>query len=242
MVKKSGGIGIGLIVIIALFLLLAIGGILWYFLHVPVEILVIGFIILVIIGIIVLLVLILSGRKKTPNLYKKNYEKVADACLVSIPSYLFNKEVYLESGALLGKLKGFAHITDEINRSKEYVFYIERKGGLLQNLLPFLKQYIAVRVKPALVLDLTAPDIVIKTNTVKRLDNYFYTPIQSTKEEFEQLKEINKEVYREYSVFTLDKLAEMTEKSMKANPSFIQRKDVREGGLGINILKGDDED
>ena len=235
MAKKSSGKTNIIIGIVVLIFLILVGLVLHFFLKVPVEVLVIGFIGLIILATIILLILILMGKKSAPDLYKKNYEKVVDACMVSIPHYMFDKDIYLESGAFLGKLKGFAHITDLDTNWKEYVFHVQRKPNFVQKLLPFLVQFVTVRIEPKWVMDLTTPDIILKTNTVKRLDNFFYTPIQSSEAEFKQLKAINSELYREYSIFTLDKVAEMSEKSMKANPQFIQRKDQREGGLGTRI-------
>lgn len=248
MAKSKGGTNIIIGIAVLIFLIL-IGLVLYFFLHVPIEALVIGFIVLIILATIILLVLILMGKRTAPDLYKKNYEKVTDACMVSIPHYMFDKDVYLESGAYLGKLKGFAHITDistdenekQLSR-KEYVLHVQRKPNFIQKLLPFLTQFVTIRLEPKWVMDLTTPDLIIKTNTVKRLDNFFYTPIQSSEAEFKQLKAINSELYREYSIFTLDKVAEMSEKSMKANPSFIQRKDQREGGLGTRIERTLGED
>ncbi len=185
---------------------------------------------------------ILSKGKKTPDLEKRNYEKISDACLISVKPNLFDKPCYLETGVRLGRIIGSAYVTNLNTNARELVLRIERTGTFLSNLIPFLRTSILIRIPPQLIMDDTALDIIIKCDTVKRLDNYFYTPIINKTVEVENLKGWRDEMFKEHALFSLEKLAEMSEKAMKANPSFIQRKDIREGGLSQSIRNAVGED
>jgi len=234
-------------VIIALLFLVGIPLLLIFGLGIPWEMVVLmGFVTMLFVGLL-LFALFMLGRKKIPDLAKNNFAKVDEATQISCPASLWKKPVYTDVGAFLGNITGFATVAEVIDDSKKgsgekyeeqtYVFRIERPSSFVQKLLPFLKKNLLVRVKPEVVKDLSTPDVILLCDTVKRLDNYFYTPVIANVQERRQLIGIENEVYREHSVFVLDKLGETTDKAMKSSPQYLQKKDEREGGLGTTIKK-----
>jgi len=244
--KKDGSSGkLLLVFVILVFVIFMIFGALMVFvLHIPIiAILIIGMFFLFI-AMAFVLILVFMGKKKPLDLSKRDYEKTLESSLLSCNPALYDKPIFLRTGTPLGKIKGSAEVTNDDTGEDEIVILVDAGGGLL-SFLPFFKKQYMIKLDPKLISDTSALDIVIDCISIKRLDNYFLHPIFDLKKEVLAVKKTTENVYRELTFANQDKIGEMSEKSMKSNPTYLQRKDSREGGLFSDItskLRGDEDE
>ena len=244
--EKSKGSG-KLMIILGILILLGMGAfglVLVLYLKIPLIVLVIVGMFFIFIAVAFVLILVFINNKKAIDLSKRDYEKTLESSLLSCDTALFDKPIYLRTGTPLGKIKGSAEVTNDYSGDDEIVILIDAGGGWL-SFLPFFKKQFMVKLNPELLSDTSAPDIIIDCISIKRLDNYFLHPISDKDQEVRETKKTTENVYRELTFANQDKIGEMSEKSMKSSPTFLQRKDIREGGLFSEIeskLRGDTDD
>jgi len=251
--KQSKWVTIAL-VLVALIVIIGIPVAMIFLLGIPWQVVALmGF--MLVGGIIVFLVAVaMLNSSKFPDMSKRNKTKIAESALLSIPEAMYGRALWTNTGAYLGKVVGFSMLTEVVDPRKleemkqgkklspedEHLFYVFRTTlakGILANIFPWLSQDLLIRVRPELIEDLTTPDIILLCDTVKRLDQYFLTPVVNNKQEREELVGIEGENYRELVSHTLSMLGETTEKAMKSSPKHIEKKDEREGGFGTKISK-----